>query len=150
MFVFPAILFVILFASSKGMDPNPPQYDDQCDVVLLNPQNFQNYVYSPGSKWLIVFYAEWCGWSRKFAPDVKLLATQLKGYVNVGVVDSVMYPEIKNSFDVKKYPSLYIVNGHFDQTKYTAKRDVATILQTLYNKFYRNTNQYNPYQNRMY
>lgn len=147
---FPAILFVILFASSKGAVPKPPQYDNQCDVVMLNPSTFNNYVYSPGSKWLIVFYTEWCGWSRKFAPDAKILATRLKGYVNVGVVDCVMYPELKDQFDVKKYPSLFIVNGHFDQTKYTGTRDVLTILQTLYNKFYRNPNRFNPYPPRMY
>ncbi|CAO1315362.1 unnamed protein product [Diamesa serratosioi] len=143
-----SILFVILFASSKGADPKPPQYDGNDDTIMLNPQNFNSYVYNPDSKWLVVFYAEWCGWSRKFAPDVKTLATQLKGYVNVGVVDSVMYPELKNRFNVQKYPSIYIINGYFDQTKYMHKRTVAHILQTLYNKFYKNPNQFNPYQMR--
>ena len=135
-----AILFVILFASSKGANSKPPQYDNYDDVIILNSQNFNNYVYSPGSKWLVVFYTEWCGWSRKFAPDVKLLASQLKGYVNVGVVDSVMYPEIKNQYDVKKYPTIYIINGPFDRTKYMSERNILTILQTIYNKFYKNPN----------
>ena len=141
-----AILFVILFASSKGANSESPQYDGYGDVILLNPHNFNNYVYSSGSKWLVVFYTEWCGWCKKFAPDAELLATQLKGYVNVGVVDGAMYPDLKNKFNVKSYPTIYIINGHYDQTKYMAKRNIATILQILYNKFYKDPNQFNPYQ----
>ena len=63
--------------------------DNEEAVVDLTEANFANYVNKDNAdqKWLIMFFAPWCGHCKRAKPAFAEYAAKVQGKVNVGKVD---------------------------------------------------------------
>jgi protein disulfide-isomerase-like protein len=79
------------------------------DVVTLTDATFD--ASTANGKWLLEFYAPWCGHCKKLAPIYEKVATELKGNVNVGKVDCTVEKDVCSRFGVRGYPTVKFVEG---------------------------------------
>ncbi|CAH8462008.1 unnamed protein product [Heterobilharzia americana] len=111
------VLFVLLSPVFCLFSPND-------DVIKLTDQNF-NTVTSSSDLWFVMFYAPWCGHSKNAAPDWKRFATNFKGIIKVGAVDSDDNPGVTGQFSVKGFPTIMIFGDKKHSPKiYKGGRDV--------------------------
>jgi len=82
--------------------------EESSDVVVLTKDNFD--VLTKEGRWLLEFYAPWCGHCKKLEPTYAKIATELKGKVNVGKVDCTAETEIGQRFSVQGYPTVKLLN----------------------------------------
>ena len=73
-------------------------------VVELSGENFDDLTRS--GPWIIEFMAPWCGHCKHMAPTWKQLAKELKGLVNVGIVDSPANPSLQKKFGIRGFPTI--------------------------------------------
>ena len=76
------------------------------DVTELNDENFEEMT-SKG-KWVIDFWAAWCGPCRMMAPYFEAAAKEMKGKVNFGKVDVESNPQISERFQIMSIPTLIV------------------------------------------
>jgi len=80
------------------------------EVVSLNKDNFDEK--TKEGKWLIKFFAPWCGHCKALAPTWTELSTKTEGKYNVAEVDCTLYKDLCTKFGVRGYPTIkYIENG---------------------------------------
>jgi len=80
------------------------------DVVVLTKDNFEQV--RNGDKWLIEFYAPWCGHCKQLIPTWKQLATEAKKKnFHVAKIDAATENEIAKEFDVTGFPTIKLVHG---------------------------------------
>ncbi|CAH8481017.1 unnamed protein product [Schistosoma mattheei] len=112
-----AVLFLLL-------SPALCLFNTNDDVIKLTDQNFDQ-VTSSKELWFIMFYASWCGHSKNAAPDWKRFATNFKGIVKVGAVDSENNPTVTQRFSVQGFPTIIIFGDNKHSPKrYTGGRDI--------------------------
>ena len=56
-------------------------------MIELDPNTFQDIVYSSEEPWLIELYAPWCGHCTSLRPEWAKLATSLQGKIKVAKID---------------------------------------------------------------
>ncbi|GAY67674.1 hypothetical protein CUMW_258470 [Citrus unshiu] len=56
----------------------PPASDEKEDAVNLSDKNFSD-ILAKNQHVMVAFYAPWCFWSKKLAPEYEAAATELKG-----------------------------------------------------------------------
>jgi thiol-disulfide isomerase/thioredoxin len=77
-----------------------------------------------GKPIVVTFYADWCGYCKRFAPvqaELKQEYSSKYTFVNV----NADYPENKSllqKFNIKSYPSLYLVNPNTSKKKFVSQR----------------------------
>lgn len=80
----------------------------------LNSRNFATKM-RESSKWLILFYAPWCSHCRQFEPAYAELAREYHAESNrgilVGKVDGDAEMALASRFDIRAYPSMYLIDG---------------------------------------
>lgn len=81
---------------------------DPKDVVELTDSNFKEMVLDSTDMWLVEFYAPWCGHCQKLAPEWAEAATDLKGKVKLGAVDSTVHTLMSNKYGVKGFPTIKV------------------------------------------
>lgn len=110
-------------------------------VIQLTPKNFQNDMSIVHSKidgstiGLIVFYADWCGYCKRMAPEYSNVAEILGDSFPLFAFDCVKHKEFcssKLSMVVKSYPTLLYINkngtlGHAYKNERTADEFLADI-----------------------
>ncbi len=65
---------------------------------------------------LLLFYAPWCGHSRKLAPEYERVAADLAGTLAVARADGTEAEELATRLDVKGYPTVFFVrDGETDE-----------------------------------
>jgi protein disulfide-isomerase-like protein len=80
------------------------------DVVTMTQAAFDESIKQ--GNWLLEFYAPWCGHSKRLAPTYEIVATHLKGQVNVAKVDCTVEQDLCARFAIKGFPTLkYYVDG---------------------------------------
>ncbi|KAJ4720796.1 Protein disulfide-isomerase [Melia azedarach] len=94
------------------------------DVVPLSEENF-SHVIANNRHVMVIFYAPWCYWSKKLAPEYAAAATQLKGKV---VLAKFYYfdkeIELAKNWTIQEYPMYFFVEGvHVDTYYYDSNRD---------------------------
>lgn len=112
-------------------------FDDAKDIFILDETNFDRYVYEPNTRWVVTFYAEWCGWSKRFAPELKLASEQLKDTVNIGVVNCAEHRQLKKRFKVNRYPTIFMIDGEGaeNQQAYNGPREEEAFVKAVHKKF---------------
>ena len=87
----------------------------ETDIVTLNASNFEQLTQAATGAttgdWMIKFYAPWCGHCKAMQPEFELLATELKGEINVAEVDVAKDRAIGSRFDVKGFPTMLFLSG---------------------------------------
>lgn len=67
---------------------------------------------SAQGKWLVTFYAPWCGHCRKLEPVMEEVAKQLGDKsITIVKIDATRFYKAANHFDIKAYPTIKFVNG---------------------------------------
>lgn len=78
------------------------------DVVVLTDDNFD--ALTSDGKWLIKIYAPRCPHCVRLEPTWESIASELKGRVHVGKIDGTVEKVLRQRFDVKGYPSIYLLD----------------------------------------
>ena len=68
--------------------------------------------YTTQGKWLIMFYAPWCGHCKKLEPVFDEIGKYYEGKMNnIAKVDATRYIKAANHFQIKGYPTIKFVYG---------------------------------------
>ncbi|GAY67890.1 hypothetical protein CUMW_260000 [Citrus unshiu] len=75
---------------------------------------------------MVAFYAPWCFWSKKLAPEYEAAATELKGKAVLAKVNAINEIELAKRWGIQGYPTIYFfVNGvHVDIYYHDRKKRV--------------------------
>ncbi|KAJ0045196.1 hypothetical protein Pint_06055 [Pistacia integerrima] len=103
----------------------PLRYDE--DVAALTETNFSDFM-AKNKYVMVMFYAPWCYWSKKLAPEYAAAANMLKGEAALAMVDSVVDKGLARKNKIQGYPTMYLfVNGvRHNSYKLTRTRDAIT------------------------
>ncbi|KAK4473610.1 hypothetical protein MN116_002963 [Schistosoma mekongi] len=102
-------------------------FNSHDDVIELTDQNFDK-VSSSNDLWFIMFYASWCGHSRNAAADWKRFATNFKGIIKVGAVNSDNNPSVTQRFAVQGFPTIMVFGDNkYSPRPYTGGRDIDSL-----------------------
>jgi len=112
--------------SEEAATPAPAGDAQQGSVTVLSEANFD--ALTTTGKWLVKFYAPWCGHCKKLAPTWDELATKAGETFSVAKVDCTVHPAVCKKFDVKGYPTLKLfVDGK--KYDYSGPRTVEAFMQ---------------------
>ncbi|KAH9768321.1 WPP domain associated protein [Citrus sinensis] len=102
----------------------PPAIDEKEDAVNLSDKNFSD-VLAKNQHVMVAFYAPWCFWSKKLAPEYEAAATELKGKAVLAKVNAINEIELAKRWGIQGYPTIYFfVNGvHVDTYYHDRKKD---------------------------
>ncbi len=103
------------------------------NTVELTEKNFEKE--TKKGKWVIDFWASWCGPCKIMAPQFDAVAKELHGKVNFGKVNVDENYELANKFEVMSIPTtLLLENGEVVQASVGAMNK-NQILETIDNTF---------------
>ncbi|GAY67673.1 hypothetical protein CUMW_258470 [Citrus unshiu] len=102
----------------------PPASDEKEDAVNLSDKNFSD-ILAKNQHVMVAFYAPWCFWSKKLAPEYEAAATELKGKAVLAKVNDINEIELAKRWGIQGYPTIYFfVNGvHVDTYYHNRKKD---------------------------
>jgi thioredoxin 1 len=78
------------------------------DVLHFSDANFQQEVLNSNQPVLVDFWAEWCGPCRMLAPTIDELATEYKGRVKVGKLDTDANRDTAMKFNISAIPTIIL------------------------------------------
>ncbi|XP_037445469.1 protein disulfide isomerase-like 1-4 [Triticum dicoccoides] len=88
--------------------------DNEAHVVVLTAANFSSFL-AVRRHVVVDFYAPWCYWSRKLAPEYGAAASHLVGWgldVALAKVDATQEHDLARAHDVQGYPTvLFFIDG---------------------------------------
>ncbi|KAF0687291.1 Aste57867_20957 [Aphanomyces stellatus] len=97
-------------------------------VVSLSTADGLDRIKRSSKPWMVKFFADWCGHSRRLEPLWHGVAIELQGQVHVGEVDVVAHKALSKLFRLQGLPTiLYIADGKM--YKYKGKRTLAGLTE---------------------
>lgn len=81
------------------------------NVLEFTDENFQTEVVQSATPVLVDFWAPWCGPCRMIAPAVEELASEYKGRVRVGKINTDDNPSVPSSLGISGIPTLMLFKG---------------------------------------
>eukprot|EP00744_Colponema_vietnamica_P027095 GILI01040472.1.p1 GENE.GILI01040472.1~~GILI01040472.1.p1 ORF type:complete len:262 (+),score=53.38 GILI01040472.1:135-920(+) len=134
------VLLVLLCVLQSGVaqhnhgHPHKNWWEDS-KVVELTSDNWDKYV-GTDKNILVEFYAQWCGWCRRMAPEYELVWEYFMGDhtkrhdVVVARVDGHIYQEISALFNVHGFPSILFFkkNSPLPSSKFEDQRDAVHMI----------------------
>jgi len=101
------------------------------EVHELTTMNFEK-AQEPGSAWLVLFYAPWCGHCKKLAPAYEKVATHYHRAspqrVHVGRIDATQHAGLATQYEIKGYPTLILLRGGERVADYTGARTFEALV----------------------
>ncbi|XP_011031747.1 PREDICTED: protein disulfide isomerase-like 1-3 [Populus euphratica] len=91
------------------------------DVAVLTEKNFGDFI-ATNPYVMVEFYASWCYWSRKLAPEYSAAATLLKGEAVLAKVDATVEMGLGRKYKIQGYPSLLLFAGGIQKASYFGER----------------------------
>lgn len=69
--------------------------------------------FSTQGKWLVTFYAPWCGHCRKLEPIMEEVSKYYsdRGQINIAKIDATQFHKSANHFEIKAYPTIKFISG---------------------------------------
>ena len=77
-------------------------------ITTVSTDSFDNDVLGSDQPVLVDFWAEWCGPCRMLAPTIDELATQYKGRVKIGKVDTESNRQITVKYQITAIPTMIL------------------------------------------
>jgi thioredoxin 1 len=99
--------------------------------MLVNDSNLQSAL-NKYSFFVLMGYADWCGYCKRMNGTVSGLSADLKGQVAFGLVNAEKSNETRNKYNITAYPTLMIFkNGTLAETQigYKSESEFALILK---------------------
>lgn len=107
-----------------------PVVERHSNVATLTSANFDSYVGK--GRWLVEFYAPWCGHCKHLAPIWEATATELKARgseMRLAKVDATAHADLKAKYEVSGFPSLRLFEGGEMASHYSGRREKEDFLQ---------------------
>lgn len=79
------------------------------EITELNSENFDKNV-SKG-KWVVDFWAGWCGPCVMLKPNFEAVAKEMKGKIKFGKVDIDAYQDLAERFQVMSIPTILLIEN---------------------------------------
>jgi protein disulfide-isomerase-like protein len=76
------------------------------DVIELTESNFKKLVLQSEDMWLVEFFVPWCDHCKNLAPHWTKTASELKGKVKLGTIDSTVHQSLVQQYGVQGYPTI--------------------------------------------
>lgn len=108
-------------------------YSEGDDVVILTESNFDSSVIQSNDKWMVEFYAPWCGHCQRLQPTYKEAATKAKNLgFRLGAVDCTQERSLCERYSIRGYPTLKIFAQNKNQpSEFRGPRTVDAILSAI-------------------
>ncbi|KAJ1642233.1 protein disulfide-isomerase precursor, partial [Dispira simplex] len=102
------------------------------DVLVLTESNFKDTILD-NDLMMVEFYAPWCGYCKKLAPEYEKAATALKPKgIPLAKVDCTTEENLCSKYGVKGYPTLLTFRkGQDEPSKYEKARNEQGIVSYL-------------------
>ena len=104
------------------------------DTLTISDDNFDAEVLQADTPVLVDFWAEWCGPCKALAPVIDDLATEYKGRIKVGKMDTDANREVSVRFSISAIPTVIFFNKGEIVEKLVGLRSKKDF-QTILNKF---------------
>eukprot|EP00484_Ammonia_sp_Unknown_P005099 CAMPEP_0197075652 /NCGR_PEP_ID=MMETSP1384-20130603/211717_1 /TAXON_ID=29189 /ORGANISM="Ammonia sp." /LENGTH=577 /DNA_ID=CAMNT_0042514501 /DNA_START=17 /DNA_END=1750 /DNA_ORIENTATION=- len=113
--LFLAFCSIVLSEDAEGAQSNEEEVIAEKEfVVSLTEDNFQEFV-SSHTRTLVEFYAPWCGHCKALAPKyeeaARILSEEKQSPTALAKVDATEAPALSSRFDIKGYPTLFLIEG---------------------------------------
>ncbi|XP_025424191.1 protein disulfide-isomerase A6-like [Sipha flava] len=83
-------------------------YESDSGVVELTDDNFNRTVLETDNVWLVKFYAPWCRYSKELRTEYSKAAKAMKGFANVGALNTDKHRIISKYYHIKEVPTVVI------------------------------------------
>ena len=104
------------------------------DTLTFTDENFDAEVVQSDAPVLVDFWAEWCGPCKALAPVIDDLATEYKGRIKVGKMDTDANREVSVRYSISAIPTVIFFNKGEIVEKLVGLRSKKDF-QTILNKF---------------
>ncbi|XP_065871403.1 protein disulfide isomerase-like 1-3 isoform X2 [Euphorbia lathyris] len=103
--------------SKEGKELHPRLEADEKDVVVLTEKNFTEFI-AKNRYVMVKFYAPWCYWSKKLAPEYAAAATILKSRAVLAMVDCTQEAGLGRKLQIQGYPTMLFFVGGDEKIQY--------------------------------
>merc|ERR1719219_361127 len=99
------------------------------DTIELTDKNFKKLVLQNDDMWLVKFFNPSCRPCKRLEPDWKIAASELKGRVNLGMIDITENPKLAHKYGIQEVPTIkYFSGSTFHAEEYTGGLTANTIV----------------------
>ena len=81
------------------------------DTIELTDKNFKKLVLQNDNMWLVKFFDPSCRHCQRLEPDWKIAASELKGRVNLGMIDITENPKLAHKYGIQEVPTIKYFSG---------------------------------------
>lgn len=113
---------LLLGAATAAAAASATSNQPRSDVVTLTEETFHDFV-DEHELVLANFYAPWCGWSKRLAPNFEAAATELKNdKIPLVKVDCTKEQLLCSEFEIGAYPTMEVFRGSDSHQPYEGSR----------------------------
>lgn len=128
-----SVLALTTVALASGPSDGDAIADPNSAVVKLTTENFKSFV-EENSLILAEFFAPWCGYCKKLAPEFTQAANDLNESnpnIKLAQVDCTEEEELCKDFGIRGYPTLKIIRGSNEPEDYEGTREANGIKEYM-------------------
>ncbi|MBI5814256.1 MAG: DUF4124 domain-containing protein [Nitrospinae bacterium] len=89
------------------------------NVQALTDADFEKEIMKSGKPALVYFWAPWCGWCRKTAPNVSSASATLDGSTRVFAINTDESPAAREKLRIKKWPTFIMYSSGEEKARKT-------------------------------